>query len=124
MRKQLIFLCAVWLLCGTGIASAQKGVRGVPAVRTPIEQIQPNGDTIVVRLHGDERHHCTTTLDGYLIGTNRRGYYCYAKEGKDGTIIVTNRIAHNEKDRTRCERRYIERYIPQPYRSDTGGKDK
>ena len=123
MKKQLFVLCLVLLVTGTGSVLGQNRPQRVPAIRTPIEQIQPNGDTLLVRLHGDERHHCTTTLDGYLIKTNRKGYYCYAKEKKDGTIIATNRIAHNEEDRTRCERRYIGKYIPQPYKPYTEEKD-
>ena len=84
----------------------------VPAIQKPIEHIQPNGDTLVYRLHGDERHHWRTTLDGYLITTNKRGRMCYAKQNKKGETKATCRTAHNAEDRKRCEQRYVERHIP------------
>ncbi len=114
MKRQLFLLCAA-LLFGTSFVLAQSKPQRVPAIRTPIETVQPNGDTLVIRLHGDEHWHCTTTLDGYLIRENAKGYYCYAKKKSDGTVVVTRRIAHNEQDRTCCEKRYIKRHISQPY---------
>ena len=51
----------------------------VPADPRPMEYVQPNGDTLIVRLVGDERFHFTTTIDGVLIAKNDKGYYCYAK---------------------------------------------
>ena len=96
-------------------ALAQRGPQRVPAIRTPIESVQPDGDTLVIRLHGDERRHYTTTEDGYLVRANDKGYYCYAVEGKDGSITATRKVAHNKEKRTRCEWRYIKRHIPQPY---------
>lgn len=116
MKKEILSLCSLLLIVGMSFAFAQRGPQRVPAIRTPIETIQPNGDTLTIRLHGDERRHCTTTEDGYLIRTNGKGYYCYAVEKADGTIVPTRRIAHNESERTCCERRYIKKHIPQPYR--------
>lgn len=79
----------------------------VPADRRPHEYVQPNGDTITVILHGDERHHWTTTLDGVLIKQNRKQYYCYAKRGSDWGIKVTCRKAHNADQRTKQEQKFV-----------------
>lgn len=116
MKKEILLSCCAFLIIGMSFALAQRGPQRVPAIRTPIETIQPDGDTLIIRLHGDERRHCTTTEDGYLIRTNERGYYCYAVEKKDGAIVPTRKVAHNKEKRTRCEQRYLKRHIPQPYK--------
>ena len=117
MKKEILLLCSVFLIIGMSFALAQRGPQRVPAIRTPIETVQPDGDTLVIRLHGDERRHYATTEDGFLIRTNSKGYYCYAVEGKDGAIVPTRKVAHNKENRTRCEWRYIKRHIPQPYKA-------
>ncbi len=89
--------------------SAQQHIR---AIQQPLEHIQPNGDTLVYRLHGDEHRHWQTTLDGYLIKKNKRGKFCYAKKNRRGEVKATCRTAHNAEDRTRREARYVERHIP------------
>lgn len=122
MKRKILLLCSALLIIGISFAVAQNSPRRVPAIHTPIDAVQPNGDTLIIRLHGDERHHFTTTEDGYLIRTNAKGYYCYAVKTEDGAIVPTRRVAHNEEDRTCCERRYIKKHIPQPYRS-SGAKN-
>ena len=88
----------------------------VPANPRPIPYVQPNGDTLMIRLVGDERFHYTTTVDGYLIAKNRKGYYCYAKwverteDGKTYRVAKpTCRKARNADKRTKCEQRRLER---------------
>mgnify|MGYP003556670165 FL=1 len=89
--KRLICILSVWcIVYGMG-ANAQKPAR-VPAYPGVIERVQPNGDTIYVRLHGDERRHWMTLADGQtLVKENRRGYICYAREKKNGKIVATCR---------------------------------
>lgn len=99
MRKLLLILAI-----GYGVlAIGQKPAR-VPAYKGVIERIQPNGDTIYVRLHGDERHHWMTLDDGQtLVKENKNGYICYAKKKKNGQIVatlkkvrpVTNKVCKN-----------------------------
>ncbi len=86
--------------------------RGIPASQQPVEFVQPNGDTLIIRLHGDEHHSWRTTEDGYLIFKNKRGVYCYAKV-KDGITKPTCRQAHNPNERTRCEQKWVEKHIQQ-----------
>ena len=67
--KRLILILAIG--CGL-LAIAQKPAR-VPARPGVIERVQPNGDTIRVRLHGDERQHWMTLEDGKtLVAENKK----------------------------------------------------
>ena len=106
--KKILLIIAALALCLT-IQAQQR--HGVPAVPHPIEHIQPNGDTLIYRLHGDEHRHWQTTLDGYLIKKNRHDKFCYAKQNKRGEIKPTCRTAHNAEDRTRREAKYVEKHI-------------
>lgn len=69
---------------------AQQRPSRVPAYQGIIERVQPNGDTVYVRLHGDERRHWMTLADGKtLVKENKKGYICYAKKKKSGIIVAT-----------------------------------
>lgn len=80
----------------------------VPARMGAIERIQPNGDTLHICLRGDERRHWITTIDGWQIEENKHGELCYAINKGDGTR-AGKRIAHDEGQRSRKEKRYIRR---------------
>ena len=78
--KRLIYIV---LIAMSVVAVAQQKPSRVPAYRGVIERVQPNGDTIYVRLHGDERRHWMTLEDGEtLVKENKKGYICYAKKRK------------------------------------------
>ena len=86
----------------------------VPADPRPMEYVQPNGDTLVIRLVGDEHFHFTTTEDGVLIAKNKKGYYCYAKwteqqeDGKTYRVAKpTCRKARNAAKRSKCEEKWL-----------------
>lgn len=113
MKK--IILAGVLSILSFGVSYAQAQRRGVPATPHPIEYIQPNGDTLVYRLLGDERRHWQQTMDGYLITQNKHGKFCYAKVSKTGVITATCRTAHNAEQRSKCEIKYISKHIPQNY---------
>ena len=92
----------------------------VPANPRPMPYVQPNGDTIMIRLVGDEHFHYNTTVDGYLIVKNAKGYFCYgkwsnqtqtnARNGKEYRVAVaTKRIARDAAKRKKCEQRWLER---------------
>lgn len=110
--KRTSFLLTLLLVAIFTFAQNQQPRRGVPATPHPIEYVQPNGDTLVFRLIGDEHFHYRMTLDGYLIKQNKKGYYCYAKYNKKGETVCTCRKAHNAEKRSKCEQRYIEKNIP------------
>ncbi len=103
--------CVLWAM---GSMQAQQR-RGVPATPHPIEIIQPDGDTLMIRLHGDERRSWRTTLDGYLIAQNKRGTYCYAKYTDKGILKPTCRTAHNAENRSKCEQKWIDRNITRTF---------
>lgn len=100
----LIAFVATIMVC----ANAQNPAR-VPAYRGVIEFAQPNGDTLQTYLRGDERMHFSMTLDGWQIKENAAGYMCYAQQKRDGSIVASRKVAHNEADRSKCENRWLKR---------------
>lgn len=108
--KKSLFLCAFLGVCAC--LSAQPAPQRVPAIRTPIEYVQPSGDTLTYYLRGDEWHHFTMTLDGYLIQQNRKDCFCYAYYRKDGSVKITCRAAKNADKRSKCEQKWLQKHIP------------
>lgn len=97
--KRLILILSVWCMV-YGIWAQNRPAR-VPAYKGVIERVQPNGDTIYVRLHGDERRHWMTLEDGKtLVKENKNGYICYAKKKKNGQIVATRRKVKAKKYET------------------------
>lgn len=77
---------------------AQQRPSRVPAYPGVIERVQPNGDTVYVRLHGDEHIHWMTLEDGKtLVTENKKGYICYAKQKKNGKVVATCKKVKQEK---------------------------
>lgn len=109
MKNALLLLSFCFI---TALSLSAQSKQHVPAIRTPLEYIQPDGDTLTIRLHGDERHSYRTTADGYLIAQDKKGYYCYAKYNNKGIGKATRRKAHNADQRSACEQKYIARHIP------------
>ena len=94
--KQLFIILSVACMA-SGVLAQQKPAR-VPAYQGVIERVQPNGDTVYVRLHGDERMHWMTLEDGKtLVKENKKGYICYAKQKKNGQIVATRRKVKQKK---------------------------
>ena len=101
----------------TGLMSLlSAAAMAVPANPRPMPYVQPNGDTITIRLVGDERFHYTTTVDGILIAKNDKGYFCYAKwrevneDGKTYRVAKpTCRKAKDAAKRSKCEQRWVEK---------------
>ena len=96
--KRLIFILGVWCI-GCSVWAQNHPAR-VPAYKGVIERVQPNGDTVYVRLHGDERKHWMTLEDGKtLVKENKEGYICYAKQKKNGQIVATRRKVKQKKNK-------------------------
>lgn len=106
MKRLILILC---IGCMVHSVWAQKPAR-VPAYPGPIERVQPDGDTIIVRLYGDERRHYMTTEDQYIVVENNKGYICYARQKANGNIVATCKVAHNEEKRSTCEKKYLKRH--------------
>lgn len=95
------------VLCGM---QAQDRPQLVPAAPWPMEHVQPTtGEVLHFYLRGDERGHFRMTLDGYLLMQNQDKVLCYAVMQKDGTIIASKRVAHDEENRKSCEKRWLKR---------------
>lgn len=105
MKKIIAILC-LWFLA-TGAVFANNS--GVPAPPYPIEVTLPDGTILTIRLIGDERDHKTYTVDGWQILQGEDEFYYYAKEEKDGTIVMSGNKAKNEQDRKGKERRFLKR---------------
>lgn len=89
------FVFAMAALCGTLPAFAIKANPKAIAVR------QPDGTTIMVKVHGDENHHYTATLDGYRIEADSKGYYRYVEfDSKSNKMRMTDLRVHDVGRRT------------------------
>lgn len=92
-----------------GCVVAQK-VHNTPAYPGPIKVVQPDGDTLRVRLFGDEKFNYMTTEDGYTIVENREGYYVYDQSGQERKELPSNVVARNPEDRKRKEKRFLQQF--------------
>ena len=103
--KKLLLLVAMAVILPLKLST----ISAVPANPKPHEFVQPDGDTLIVRLVGDERSHFRMTEDGILIVQNQKGFYCYGYINRKGEQIAGRKVAHNADKRTKCEKRYIAR---------------
>jgi len=104
MKKILILM----LFCGFGLSTYMfcQSPSRVPATPYPIKVAQPNGDTITIRLFGDERQHYFTSIEGYVIVKNAEGYFCYAAMNNDNEMIASK---YKVGKRGICVRRYLKK---------------
>ncbi len=104
MKKILMLI----LFCGFGLSTYMLGQSPsrVPATPYPIKVAQPNGDTITIRLFGDERQHYFTSTDGYVIVKNAEGYFCYAAINADNEVIASK---YKVGKSGICMRRYLKK---------------
>lgn len=101
MKRLICIVCIVCMACGVW---AQNRPARVPAYPGVIERVQPNGDTIYIRLHGDERMHWMTLEDGKtLVVENKRGYVCYAKKKKSGKVVATCKKVKGENGKAKTK---------------------
>ena len=97
--KRLIYI--LLLVISVAMLAQHKPAK-VPAYPGVFERVQPNGDTIYVRLHGDERKNWMTLEDGKtLVKENKKGYICYAKQKKNGKIVATCKKVKQVKNITK-----------------------
>lgn len=104
--RRLILLTAGALMCCQQMAA----VRAYPH---PIRVTQPDGTTLVVRLHGDEGAHYATTLDGFMLARDSQGFFCYVDyDAATGRKTVTAQRVHNASSRTEAEKALLRRLTP------------
>lgn len=107
MKKRLYLLIGLIVVA---LTVTTERVQAVQAIRTPIARVQPDGDTLMVLLRGDEHQHWSMTLDGYLVRENDKGVVCYLQRDKRQTASLSKRQAHNADRRRCCERRWLKRH--------------
>ena len=69
----------------------------VPAIPYPQQVTQPSGETLTVRIMGDEFYNYLTTVDGYTIVKNDQGYYTYGTLLNDE--VVASKIIARDADK-------------------------
>jgi hypothetical protein len=72
----------------------------VPAIPTPVSMAQPDGDTLTVKIKGDERIHWYETMDGYTLLFNKEGYLTYAQLDEDENLQPSEFIATDIEKRS------------------------
>lgn len=107
MMKKIVLIALLGVM-GMGVY-AQQPAR-VPAYRGMIERVQPNGYTLRTFLRGDEHKHWMMTEDGWLIRENKKGWLKYAKVNRKGEIVTSCRKAKNGEDRTKCQKKWLEKH--------------
>ena len=80
-------------------ASVQQAA-AIKAYPHPVKVMQPDGTTLMVRIHGDEASHYTSTLDGYMLAKDKEGFFCYVDYNfTTGKKTITSQRAHDLKER-------------------------
>jgi len=104
--KKIYWIAAITaVMVVTGVQA--QGPAKVPAYKGLIERVQPNGDTLRTYLRGDERKHWMMTEDGWQILETDSHWYKYAKLNRKGVAVISCRKAHNAEDRSRCEKKWL-----------------
>ena len=81
-------------------------VKAVPAYPYPVKVTQPDGSSVVIRMHGDEFMNRMSTEDGYTVVLNEDGYYVYA-DLKNGSLVPTSYVAKDAAYRSVDEQSYL-----------------
>ena len=96
------------------ILAGYNSVYAVPAIPYPVTVTQPDGSALQIYLKGDEFFHYETTLDGYLLKTNDKGFFVYAQLDEEKNIIPTAIRASNIENRTKKEIESLKIHQPFP----------
>lgn len=72
-----------------GLLLCANSASAVYVERMPVNQIQPNGDTVHFFVTGDEFYHRYHDADNYTIVQNQAGYWVYAMATKGGDVLPT-----------------------------------
>lgn len=95
-----------YLLLVMALLLCVSSMKAVPAHPGAVKIQQPDGSYVTLRLLGDEWRHFQTTLDGYSVVKDARGFYVYA-EKKDGQLQPTAQVAHDEAERSVSEQAFL-----------------
>ena len=101
-RIALIFIVLMSVSVGAKAQPAR-----VPAVREPIEVMQPDSTLLTVLLHGEEWKHWGKRIDGFVVEEDDKGVYGYVVVTIKGEQRVGCRVAHNPAARSQCAQNYV-----------------
>lgn len=101
-------------LLAAGLLVASSGTAwAIKASPKPITVKQPDGTTLVIRVHGDENFHYITTTDGFLIQRDKDGYFKYVQtDASQGTRKLTARRALNADKRSAADNQFLSTLRP------------
>lgn len=102
MKRNKLLICCLLLLFSIAklySVPAQKGIFSTFK--------QPDGDTLVLTLNGNERFHYWSTTDGIPVVKDPDGYYYYAQAIDEKNFIRSEYIARNIDKRSLAEIQYI-----------------
>lgn len=98
----LTFFCLLFFLSGS---------EAIPAYPHPVTITQPDGTTLTVKLSGDESRKMRSTVDGYVIKKNDKGFYTYAVRNQENRIVAGERIARDPDKRSATDLIYIRKAL-------------
>ena len=93
-------------------------LHAVPAIPHPVTFTQPNGDTLTVKIKGDERIHWHESTDGYTLLFNKAGYLSYAQLDENGNLQPSNIIATSIENRNIVTHSFLNNIEPHLFYSD------
>jgi len=96
MNKKLLSL----VLFATIFLNIFQNTYAIRAIKNPITVTQPDGSTVTILLHGDEFSNSRTTIDGYLVKKNSKGFFTYVNTDPQAASAETNIIARDITKRT------------------------
>ena len=67
---------------------------------------------MTVYLRGDENHHYHTTLDGYALKTDKKGFYTYATVDANGNLVSSDLPASDIDRRSAREKEFLKNLTP------------
>ncbi len=104
MNKSIVFFLFVFFLI---LFKAE----AVPAYPYPLTITQPDGTTLTVRLYGDESRKVRSTVDGYVIKKNDKGFYTYAVRDQENRIVAGERVARDTEKRSATDLTYMSKAL-------------
>lgn len=87
------------------------GSQAVPAYPHPVTIIQPDGTTLTVQLSGDESRKLKSTVDGYVIKKNDKGFYTYAVRNQENRIVAGERVTRDAEKRSATDLTYMSKAL-------------
>lgn len=86
----------VGILCFALAVTFCQSAYAIKANPRAITVRQPDGTTLVVRIHGDENHHYLATLDGYRVAVDKKGFYRYVEfDAGSNKLRLTDLLVHD-----------------------------